>query len=143
MLIVVDDERLSELDRTSERIHEGQVDQQGVPYIQHVSRVAAAVSNPAKPVALFHDAIEDDRIAPAELRALLTDDEYAAVLAVTRDAEDESYGDFIERIATCPGRAGELAREVKVADVRDNLGRLTPQLERLRERYEEALKRLA
>jgi hypothetical protein len=64
------------------------------------------------------------------------------VCALTRDKQDESYSSFIERVATFPGRPGELAREVKVADVRDNLGRLTPELERLRARYEAALRRL-
>jgi (p)ppGpp synthase/HD superfamily hydrolase len=138
----VGDDRITELKRVAERIHDGQLDQQGVAYIEHIRRVAGAVSESAKPVALFHDAIEDDRIAPDELRALLTDDEFRAVCALTRDKQDESYSSFIERVATFPGRPGELAREVKVADVRDNLGRLTPELERLRARYEAALRRL-
>ena len=136
------DDRITELERVAEHIHDGQLDQQGVPYIEHIRRVAAAVSQPAKPVALFHDAIEDERIMPDELRALLTSNEYAAVLTVTRDADRETYSEFIERVATCSGTAGELAREVKIADVRDNLGRLTPQLERLGPRYEDALHRL-
>jgi hypothetical protein len=68
----VGDDRITELKRVAERIHDGQLDQQGVAYIEHIRRVAGAVSESAKPVALFHDAIEDDRIAPDELRALLT-----------------------------------------------------------------------
>lgn len=136
------DDRIAELERIAQRIHEGQVDQQGVAYIGHIRRVADAVSEPAKPVALFHDSIEDRRISRDELRTLLTDDEYAAVIAVTRDGESENYDEFIERIVRCEGKVGELAREVKVADVRDNLGRLTPELERLRDRYEAALTRL-
>ncbi len=136
-------DRIAELERVAERIHDGQVDQQGAPYILHLRRVTAAVSEPAKAVALFHDAIEDHRIDPDELRALLTADEYAAVETVTRDADSETYPEFIERIARRPGAPGELAREVKRADVADNLGRLTPQLERLRPRYTAALERLA
>jgi len=51
-------------------------------------------------------------------------------------------GDYIERLATATGRAGVLAREVKGADLRHNLGRLTPDLEGFRARYEGALQRL-
>jgi hypothetical protein len=70
-------------------MHDGQVDQQGVAYIRHIRRVADAVSDVAKPVAMFHDAIEDRRIDPEELRALLTTDEYLAVSPsrVTRKAK--------------------------------------------------------
>ena len=135
-------DRIAELERIAQRIHDGQLDQQGVAYMAHIRRVAEAVSEPAKPVALFHDAIEDRRISQSDLQTLLTDEEYAAVRTVTRDAESETYPDFIERIAQREGNAGELAREVKIADVRDNVGRLTPELERLRSRYEAALKRL-
>ena len=136
------DDRIAALERVAERVHHGQVDQQGAPYILHLRRVANAVSGPAKPVALFHDAIEDHRISPDQLRALLTADGYAAVLAVTRDPDRQTYAEFIESIAARAGRVGEIAREVKRADVADNLGRLTPDLERLRARYEAALKHL-
>ena len=51
----------------SRSIHDGQLDQQGVLYVEHLRRVASAVSEEAKLVALFHDAIEDERIPPEEL----------------------------------------------------------------------------
>lgn len=84
-------DRLAALTVLALRMHEGQVDKQGRPYSEHILAVTAAVSDEAKPVALFHDAIAD------------------------------------------------LAREVKVADLRHNLGRLTPELESLRPQYEKAL----
>ena len=49
---------------------------------------------------------------------------------------------YIERIAAAEGKPGELAREVKRADLRHNLGRLTAELDGLRPRYERALERL-
>ena len=65
---------------------------------------AAELGSPVpgrRPDGSVHNAIEDRRITSAALRALLTLVKSAAVLAVTRDAENESYGDFVERIATC------------------------------------------
>ncbi len=123
------------------RRHCGHVDKQGAPYIEHLTRVAAAVSPEAKPVALFHDAVEDGKATRQELAALLSETELAAVRLLTRDPE-VPYADYIDQIAGAAGVAGALAREVKLADLGDNLGRLTPALEGLRGRYEDAVARL-
>jgi hypothetical protein len=64
-----------------------------------------------------------------------------AVKLLTRNPS-HTYEQYVERLATAPGRTGELAREVKRADLQHNLGRLTLDLERLRPRYEQALARL-
>ena len=66
--------------------------------------------------AVLHDAVEDTEL---ELRHL-TEAGYppevvAAVDAVTH-RPDETYGDYIERIAS-----NEIARRVKLADLRENL----------------------
>lgn len=131
--------RLKELDLIAQIVHAGQVDQQGAPYIDHLRAVAGTVSSPAKPVALFHDSIEDHQLTADELAHILTPVELAAVQLLTRDP-DVSYKAFIRKIANAQGAAGELAREVKIADVHHNLGRLVPHLEHLRRRYERALK---
>ena len=69
------------------------------------------------------------------------DPELEAVLLLTR-AKDEPYEEYIERVATVEGEAGQLARVVKLADLRDNLGRARPEMEDLRKRYEKAIERL-
>lgn len=133
-------DRLTTIREAAERIHAGDVDKQGRPYIEHLAAVADAVSDAAKPVAWMHDAIEDhpsfETLATAG--RLLNRDELRAVLLLTREV-DEPYADYIAFIATSRQRGADLAREVKLADVRDNLGRLTPELEQLRARYEKAL----
>jgi hypothetical protein len=67
----------------------------------------------------------------------------ALELLSKRPEEADDYDIFIRRIAEAPGREGELAREVKLADLRDNLGRLPdseePDWLRLRSQYERAL----
>jgi hypothetical protein len=74
--------------------------------------------------------------------ARVFEEELEALRLVTR-TEGEPYGEFIERIACAKGRAGRIARTVKLADLRDNLGRTTPKLSHLAERYRKALVRLA
>ena len=99
--------------------------------------VADSVSPEAKPVALFHDALEDTPLTEEHLGEVLTPDELAAVKILTRDHHDRAEGAYlryIERIAAAEGKPGELAREVKRADLRHNLGRLTAELDGLRPR---------
>ncbi len=126
------------------RAHASKVDRQGEPYILHLIRIALAVPSEARSVAILHDLVEDtewtfERLAEA---GVLAEEEHALRL-VTRRAE-EGYAEFIERIATAEGGAGELARAVKLADLRDNLGRMPAGEEwaRLRKRYKRALARL-
>lgn len=136
--------RIQRLYRLAAMLHAGQVDLQGAPYIGHLERVAAAVPDDCKPVALFHDAIEDGRATRDELAGFLTDDELRAVQLLTRPAGP--YDWYIHLIATREGEHGRLARIVKCADLRDNLKRMTPELERshdhLRRRYERAVSEL-
>lgn len=132
-------DRLAALTVLALRMHEGQVDKQGHPYSEHILAVTAAVSDWAKPVALFHDVFEDGRATRQDLRdAGLSWDELAAVHLLTRPAFFK-YADHIEVLRSGTGLEFDLAREVKVADLRHNMGRLTPELESLRPRYEKAL----
>lgn len=129
--------RIEHLRTIAHAAHRGQVDKQCRPYAEHLDAVAGAVSDDAKPVALFHDAIEDERMTRGALAGLLDTDEFAAVELLTRP-EGMPYAVYVDRIRSASGRAGELAREVKRADLAHNLGRLTPELESLRGRYENA-----
>lgn len=98
--------------------HAGQVDKAGEPYIFHVMRVAMAVEGEeAKAVALLHDVVEDTEVTHPVLWAYGFSEEIcSAVIAITRYKDQETYAEYIERVALNP-----LARVVKLADLADNL----------------------
>ena len=97
--------------------HAGQVDKAGAPYINHPLRMATTLeSTEAKFVAILHDVVEDTPVTLEDLRAagyspLIV----AAVDSLTR-REYETYEAFIQRAAANP-----ITRQVKIADLRDNL----------------------
>jgi (p)ppGpp synthase/HD superfamily hydrolase len=127
--------------------HHGQKDKEGVVYLLHPLRVALVVSPEARNVGVLHDVLEDTNQTRQSLEeAGLTDEELDAVELLTR-RDDETYEQYIERIVVANGRAGELAREVKLADVRDKLGRMpasdAPAWVERHERYEKAIARLS
>jgi (p)ppGpp synthase/HD superfamily hydrolase len=111
------------------KVHVDQRDKQGAPYLLHVLRVVESVSDEAKVVAALHDVLED---GPAEIDDLptrkqvargLTGVELLALGTLTRRPGD-TYKDYIHEIAVLRGAAGSLAREVKIADLKDNLDRI-------------------
>lgn len=116
---------MSNLERAIEiaaAAHAGQTDKAGAPYISHPLRVALGFIRTGDEeraiIAVLHDVIEDSDVSAADLRregfsAPIVD----AIEALTRP-EGEAYHDFILRAA-----ANELARPVKIADLRDNLSR--------------------
>lgn len=135
------------------RVHAGQTDKQGEPYLLHVLRVVEAVdSERAKVLAALHDVLEDNNRLDLDLEAMFDDGMWVenSVEALTRDPSD-TYQEYIEGI-----RAGHSStwtseiREVKVADLRDNLGRIPckPHIQSnwirewfgLKRRYEKSLK---
>lgn len=110
--------------RFAERTHAGVLDRYGEPVLDHVRRVAAAVPPPARTVAWLHESFEYTTVSAAELRAAgATADELRAVRLLTRkpDAGVAAYRAHVEKIARASGHAGELARIVKRADLRDRL----------------------
>jgi len=103
--------------------HVEQHDRHGVPIVEHVARVVAAVPAEAQPLAWLHDVLEHSPTTTAELRGHgLTPVEQAALELLTRQA-GESYELHVLRIAYAPGPAGRLARVVKLADLDDHLAR--------------------
>lgn len=116
------------------RGYSGRPDQ---PYILHPLRVALAVSERARPAAVLHDCTEDYDRLPEDLDATTR----KALLILTRDKKRETYEQYGERIATAPGIAGAIAREVKTADLDDNLAHGPPP--HLRERYDALKQRLS
>jgi guanosine-3',5'-bis(diphosphate) 3'-pyrophosphohydrolase len=113
------------------------------PYVLHLFRVMVAVGGArARMAAALHDILEDTPATEDDLRAAgMPEDVIAAVVALTHRPED-SYEAYVERLA---GNA--LAREVKLADLADNLANNralppTPEVVARIERYERAARRL-
>lgn len=124
------------------KAHEGQVDKLGEPYIDHCKRVMEAVSEPAKLVAVLHDVAEDTRwtIQGVVKELGLSADEASALRLLRHDPDRLSYADYVGWMSVTLGRAAAVAREVKIADLRDNLDRWTPEVGKdLKRRYERAL----
>jgi hypothetical protein len=103
------------------RNHRGQRNRFDDAVIEHVERVAAAVPPEARAVAWLHDLLELTAVGWAQLRGRgLTPVEESALALLTR-AADEPYDAYVLRIADAPGRAGSIARMVKLADLDDHL----------------------
>lgn len=96
--------------------HAGQTDKAGKPYITHPERVAAGFSDPTLvAIALLHDVVEDSDWTVAALAKEFGSEIAAEVDALSR-RDGESYEDFVRRAGS-----RSLARQVKLADLRDNL----------------------
>jgi (p)ppGpp synthase/HD superfamily hydrolase len=98
------------------RMHLGQLDKAGKPYIGHPERVAAGFSDDfLKTIAILHDLVEDTELTLEEIER-----EFGAEVAIEVDAltrrEGEAYMDYVRR---CAERWA--ARQVKMADLKDNL----------------------
>lgn len=123
------------------REHSDQSDKAGQPYIGHVSRVAAQVSDDhdAETVAWLHDVVEDTSIELSDLGDEFAPHIVAAVDAITRRV-GEAPADYYRRV-----RGNDLARRVKLADIADNsdpvrlAGLDSATRERLERKYRQAL----
>ena len=107
-------------------VHKGQTDKAGAPYILHPLRLMMRMtSTDAMITAILHDVVEDssqeDKWTFARLRKYgFSERVVEAVDGVTsRSADGESYEEFLERAAINP-----IAREVKIADLEDNMNLL-------------------
>ena len=99
------------------RAHTGQVDKAGEPYILHPLRVMSQVTGRhERMAAVLHDVVEDTSVTLEGLRSQgFPEPVLEAIEALTkRDGETR-----IE--AARRARANPIAREVKIADVRDNM----------------------
>jgi hypothetical protein len=108
--------------RTACICHRGQRTRFGDSVIEHVEHVANAVAPDARAVAWLHELFELTPLDRETLRAQgLTAIEEVTLELLTR-APTQLYEEYISRIVHAPGRAGELARMVKLADLDDHLG---------------------
>ena len=125
------------------RAHAGQVDKAGRPYIEHVARVAAAVSDDpeAEAVAWLHDVLEDcpdwaDFVYQYPYRITLG----CVLLSRASCGTSEAYYSGV--------RSNPIALRVKLADIADNSDEARLALlddktaRRLRRKYQNARKAL-
>jgi (p)ppGpp synthase/HD superfamily hydrolase len=104
--------------------HGGQVDKQGMDYMLHPERVGQAVAHLGEvheAVGYLHDTKEDQGVTDADLRAIgMPEAVIEAVDAISKRPDEKGtpggYARFIARVALNP-----IAREVKIADIRDNM----------------------
>lgn len=99
------------------RVHSGQTDKAGAPYILHPLRVMTQMTTePEQIVAVLHDALEDTSITLSNLREMgFAIEVLQALECLTRDKK-APYMDYIEGIKT-----NTLAKTVKIADLMDNM----------------------
>lgn len=101
--------------------HRGQRTRFGDSILDHLARVAAAVPREARATAWLHDLLERTSVRRIQLRARgLTPVEERALALLTR-RQHETYEAYVLRIALARGRAGSIARRVKLADLDDHL----------------------
>jgi guanosine-3',5'-bis(diphosphate) 3'-pyrophosphohydrolase len=104
------------------RMHAGDVDKAGAPYIFHPLRLMFAVETPVqKMVAVLHDIVEDTPMTLADLeREGFSTEVIAAVDALTKRSGEGRLE------AALRAAANPVSRAVKLADVADNmdLGRI-------------------
>ena len=124
------------------RMHEGQTDKAGLPYITHPMRVAQRLETPeAQVVGWLHDTVEDTPLTVDDIASRFGPETAAAVDAISR-RDGESWSDYIDRVEADP-----MARQVKISDLIDNsnlsrIPRVTMKDVKRQARYNKALKRL-
>lgn len=127
------------------RLHYGQVDKAGKPYIEHLAFVAKHIkvrTAEIEAVAWLHDSVEDTQCSIDEIYREFGNVIANAVEAITKK-QGESYQLYLERV-----KANPIARVVKLADLSHNLDlRRLPQITekdiKRAEKYESAVKFLA
>jgi (p)ppGpp synthase/HD superfamily hydrolase len=99
------------------RVHAGQVDKAGKPYILHPLRLMMKFDGLEEQlVSLLHDVVEDGDVTLDELRKLGIPEAAVTAIDCLTKREGEFYEQFIARI-----RPNPLATQVKIADIHDNL----------------------
>jgi (p)ppGpp synthase/HD superfamily hydrolase len=129
--------------RLAARIHKGQLDRFGQPYILHVLRVVTHGRDVDEQVlGALHDVLERSELTVEDLREKgFAPQVLRAVVHITRDPK-ETYEAYIERVARDP-----LAARVKIHDLRDKMdlrdvAALSPADRRRFDKQKAALERL-
>ena len=97
------------------RLHAGQVDKAGLPYVTHPERVAGRLSSQEdQVVGWLHDTVEDTGLTLREIEEQFGKETAAAVDAVSR-RDGEDWDDYLRRV-----KRNETALRVKISDLIDN-----------------------
>ncbi len=100
--------------------HSGQTRKNGSPYILHPLAIMARVESvEAKMVAVLHDVVEDTEVSQEDLAGEGFSEEVLEAVFLMTHTPELSYEDYIERL-----KGNDLAREVKLADMRNNINLL-------------------
>ena len=129
------------------RAHAGQLyparDGERGPYVLHLFRVMLAVEGwEPRTTAVLHDVIEDTPVTADDLREQGIPERVVEAIVALTHRDDDTYEAYVDALAPNP-----LAREVKLADLSDNLATNlamppTPENEARIARYEAAIARL-
>lgn len=115
------------------RAHFGQTDKAGKDYIEHPLRVMqSCVSDDAKIVAVLHDVVEDSDVSIEDLRTMNFAPQVVEAISLLTKTGNIEYSIYIASI-----KENVIAREVKIADLRDNMN-----LNRIAQPTEKDFKRL-
>jgi hypothetical protein len=114
---------LARAEALAARVHAGQVDKLGHPYLDHLLHVAGLLRQEGCEVAvqiigLLHDAVEDTDLTLDAIRAAFGDRVAAGVDAMTRREGEDYFATYLPRLMANPD-----AREVKLRDSRHNRGK--------------------
>ena len=99
------------------RVHNGQKDKAGAPYILHPLRVMLSMDTDREmQAAVLHDSVEDGDITLETLYSEgFSEEVCSAVVALTKKA-GETYDEYLNRV-----NENSISRKVKIADLNDNL----------------------
>lgn len=101
--------------------HSGQVDKLGKPYILHPLRVMHYFQTESlQAIGVLHDVLEDSDITLDDLRDAGIPVLVRETVQVLTKTDSESYSDYIARVGLYAD-----ARAVKIADLDDNIRRLS------------------
>lgn len=96
---------------------DGTTDKSGQPYILHCIRVMMGVSDlETKIVAVLHDVVEDTDVSLDDLRELGFSETVVQGVDLMTHRPDVPYSDYVVRL-----KPSEIARAVKLSDLKDNL----------------------
>ena len=103
--------------RLAAKVHKGQVDRFGQPFILHVMRVITHAKDPDEQLlAAIHDVLERSDLTIADLREKEFPEHVLVALTHISRVPDEDYDGYIDRVAL-----NQLATRVKVIDLADKM----------------------
>ena len=98
------------------KAHAGAMDKQGKPYVLHPLRVMVGVEDHnAQIVAVLHDVVEDTLLSLEDIRAEGFSNGVIEALGLVTHQKDQSYAAYV---IAC--KQNDIARQVKLSDLRDN-----------------------